>query len=450
MTTFDAVIVGGGCAGLSAAVRMTRLGARVLLLEARSRLGGRAVSLEDRETGEPVDNGQHVLAGCYRDTLSFLHDIGADGHVRRQSHLAVTMIDRAGIASRLDCSGLPAPLHLLAGIFDWSALAWADRWSILRMAEPLRNARGRLQGGTRLAASEGETVEQWLVRNGQTDRLREMFWHPLALAALNQPAGVASAAAFARVLGEMFTSDPADATIVMPTRPLTEMYAEPARAHIERGGGTVRTGAPARIHIEDGRAGLVTSGTDAWRASAVVCAVPWFALGETVDGDVAPLAPILHGARSMEASPIVTVNLWFDRPVFDQPFVGLPGRVMQWAFDKRSIAGGRLSHVSLVSSGAADVLGCANNALIALAHEELRDALPAARAASLTHASVIREPRATFSLAPGQPTRPATVTPVEGLFLAGDWTDTGLPATIESAVRSGHLAAEASRQHTHP
>ena len=143
----------------------------------------------------------------------------------------------------------------------------------------------------------------------------------------------------------------------------------------------------------------------------------------------------------MASSPIVTVNLWFDRTVIDEPFVGLPGRAMQWVFDKRAVFGDDSSHLSLVSSGAASIVQAANDELITLAHQELLDALPRVRQARLRRATVIREPRATFSLAPGQPRRPAATTAVQRFFLAGDWIDTGLPATIESAVRSGHAAA---------
>src|SRR5262245_46227820 len=229
MTTYDAIVVGAGFAGLSAAVRLTRDGARVLVLEARGRLGGRATAFPDRETGELVDNGQHVLLGCYRDTWAFLHDIRADSHVRIQPQLVVTMIDRDGQRTRLDCSGMPAPLHLIAGLHDWAALPWTDRWGALGMAAAIRAARREAEGDhRRLAASPGETVEAFLVRNGQTARLREMLWDPLALAALNQSPTVASAPTFARVLGEMFGADPRDAAIALPTRPLDAMYATPA------------------------------------------------------------------------------------------------------------------------------------------------------------------------------------------------------------------------------
>jgi squalene-associated FAD-dependent desaturase len=445
----DVIIVGAGVAGLSAAVRLARDGARVLVLEARSRLGGRATAFADRETGELVDNGQHVLMGCYTETFAFLREIGADHHVSLQPNLAVTMIDRAGRRSRLACPPLPPPLHLLAGVMDWDALGWADRLSILRMAAPLRTARRALEPGARdQAASSGETVERWLMHNGQTPRLREMLWEPLALAALNQPIDQAAAPVFARVLAEMFGADPRAAAIALPTKPLHQMYAEPARRYVEARGGSVRTGAAARIRIAPDAALTVEAAGERWTAATVISAVPWFALPGLIEGGAPALEPILDRARRMASSPMVTVNLWFDRQVMDEPFLGLPGRAMQWVFDKRAVFGGEASHLSLVSSGAAALVALANDALIARTHQELLDALPAVRDAKLVRATVIREPHATFSLAPGQPARPASATPVRGFFLAGDWIDTGLPATIESAVRSGHLAAEAALQPT--
>jgi squalene-associated FAD-dependent desaturase len=444
MTPFDVVVVGAGFAGLSAAARLSDRGARVLVLEARSRLGGRATAFADRETGALVDNGQHVLLGCYTETFAFLNRIGAGGHVRLQRRLAVTVIDRAGQRSRLECPPLPSPLHLLAGVIEWDALSWKDRMSVLGMRIPLRNARKALRpGATTIAASPGETVEGWLVRNGQTPRLREMLWEPLALAALNQPASQAAAPPFARVLAEMFGPDPAAAAIGLPTQPLHLMYAEPARTFIEARGGTVRTGAAARVRVAAGKSPVVESGTDAWSPRAVVVAVPWYAVGEVLLGDTEPLAPTLAAAAAMAASPIVTVNLWFDRPILDEPFIGLPGRAMQWVFDSTALGHGG-SQLSLVSSGASALVERTNAALVADAHRELLDALPGAvGSAALLRGSVVREPRATFSLAIGQPRRPGTRTPIPDLYLAGDWIDTGLPATIESAVRSGHRAADA-------
>ena len=440
-TTYDAIVVGAGFAGLSAAVRLARDGARVLVLEAKSRLGGRATAFADRETGELVDNGQHVLMGCYTDTFEFLREIGALDNVSLQRQLAVTMIDRRGTRSRLTCPALPAPLHLVAGVIDWDALSWRDRLSLFGMATPLRNARREIAGGTLKAASPDETVENWLIRNGQTARLREMLWDPLALAALNQDPAAAAAPPFARVLAEMFSSDPRAAAIGLPVKPLNLMYAEPAGIYIAKRGGAIITGAAARIRAEP--ALVVEAEGSRWMSDRVVVAVPWFALPEVFYPVPSALEDVVSRARAMTSMPIVTVNLWFDRPVLDEPFIGLPGRSMQWVFDKRLLVGGDVSHLSLVSSGADAILRRSNQELIADAHSEILEALPAVRTAQLAKATVIREPRATFSIAPGQPQRPSTTTPIRGLVLAGDWIDTGLPATIESAVRSGHRAADA-------
>jgi hydroxysqualene dehydroxylase len=155
------------------------------------------------------------------------------------------------------------------------------------------------------------------------------------------------------------------------------------------------------------------------------------------------LTEVIEAAAMTASSPIVTVNLWFDRPVTSSTFVGLPGRAMQWVFDKRALFGEATSHLSLVSSGASAIVGRSNEELVDLALHELKAALPIVREAELRRAVVVREKRSTFSVAPGQPSRPGTQTAVPGLFLAGDWIETRLPATIESAVVSGHAAADA-------
>lgn len=455
MIPYDVIVIGAGCAGLSAAVRLARDGARVLVLEARGRLGGRATAFPDRETGELVDNGQHVLLGCYDETFAFLREIGAMDNVRIEPQLAVTMIDRMGQRSRLSCPSLPPPFHLIAGILDWDALTWRDRFSIVGMAGPLRIAQRELRGGTLKAASPGETVKDWLVRNGQAPRLCELLWEPLALAALNQPPDQAAAPLFARVLAEMFGDDPRAAAIALPTKPLHLMYAEPAREYIESHGGTVLTGAAAKVRVEGDRVVAVDAPEDSSLRSPdslrsfpidrVISAVPWFALADLFGAPPPELADVIDRAGRMATSPIVTVNLWFNRRIIDEPFIGLPGRTMQWMFDTRLVCGPGndvASHLSLVSSGAASIVALTNHELVALARQEIFEALPESRSAALVRATVVREPRATFSLAPGQPARPSTQTALRGFVLAGDWIETGLPATIESAVRSGHRAAE--------
>jgi zeta-carotene desaturase len=445
----DVIVIGAGVAGLRTAVAIAARGAKVLVLEAKAVLGGRATAFNDPQTGERVDNGQHVLLGCYDETFAFLRQVGTEQRVRVQPSLEVDFVDLRGRRSRLRLPPLPAPLNFVGGLFDWDALGWRDRRAALGVARPIRiaqegqRAEGRGQTPTRIAASPGETVEEWLIANGQTARLREMLWEPLALAALNQSIREAAAPPFVAVLARMFGSGAHDASLALPLCPLDELYAEPARRFIETRGGAVRIGAPARVHLAAGRVSDVDVRGERLRAGAVVAAVPWYALPELFTGDLAPVEPLRVSAARTKASPIASVNLWLDRSILGARFMGLPGRQMQWVFDKGQMFDAGTSHLTLVSSGADQVMALQNEDLIALALRELRDALPDARVAKVLRASVFRERRSTFSLAPGQPPRPGTRTNVEGLFLAGDWIETGLPATIEGAAISGRRAAEA-------
>jgi zeta-carotene desaturase len=206
----------------------------------------------------------------------------------------------------------------------------------------------------------------------------------------------------------------------------------------------VRAGAAARVAIGAGRVAGVRIRHDLVAAPLVIAAVPWHGFGALFDGMPAELEALAATAAAMRSSPIATVNLWFDRPAMEVPFVGLPGRVFQWAFDKRTVSDGRVTHVSLVCSSAADVVALSNEALVEIAHRELGAALPEVRRARLVRGTAVRERRATFSLEAGEPQRPGTDTALDGFILAGDWVDTGLPATIESAVISGHRAARAA------
>jgi zeta-carotene desaturase len=449
MTLPDVLIVGAGVSGLRAAVELAARGAKVTVLEAKSVLGGRATAFVDPHTGERVDNGQHVLLGCYHETFAFLRQIGTEDRVRIQPALEADFVDRHGRRSRLRLPSLPAPMNLMAGLLDWTALDWSDRVAAARLAGPIRIARAELrarsrgQTPSRIAASPGETVEEWLINNGQTARIREMLWEPLALAALNQSVRSAAAPPFAAVLAQMFGPGPRDAALGLPSCPLDELYAEPSRRFLESRGGEVRIGSPARIHISKGYATHAEARGMRFVAGRYVAAVPWHAVPDLFEGDTSPVDELRAAAARTQASPIASVNLWLDRRILESPFLGLPGRTMQWAFDKGQMFDAKSSHVTLVSSGADEVIAMENDQLIALALQELRDALPDARAARVVRASVVRERRATYSIAPGQPPRPGTATAVNGLVLAGDWIDTGLPATIEGAALSGRRAAEA-------
>jgi squalene-associated FAD-dependent desaturase len=438
MAAPDVIVVGAGFAGLSAAVRLARRGARVLVVEERRRLGGRASAFADPETGEVVDNGQHALFGCYHETFAFLREIGTEGDVRLEERLDLEIVDRSGQRSRLSSASLPPPLHLVGGLLRWPALGWSDKIAALRAGLALRGLAGSHRDR---AGRDQQTVTQWLGAHGQTPRLSEVLWEPLAVAALNQSPDVAAAGPFVEVLARMFNGSRRDAAIGLPMKPLDQLYAEPARRWLEDAGHQLRIGAPARLLVEGARAVGVEIDGERTVAGHVVSSVPWFAF-PAFAASVPALADLSASAGAMRASPIVTVNLWLDRTVTDAPFVGLPGRTFQWVFDKGRLFGETWSHLSLTSSGAEDIVGWTNDALVAHARRELAEALPAAASAIVRRSTAVRERRATFSLAPGEPQRPGVDTPVQGLFLAGDWTDTGLPATIEGAVASGHRAAE--------
>ena len=432
-------------AGLSAATALAERGQRVVVLEARGELGGRATAFVDRETGELVDNGQHVLFGCYHETFRLLRRIGAESNVSVQPSLTIPFIGPDGTRTVLRCPRLPSPVHLLAGVMTWDALPWRERLSALRLAPVLLRARSGLASGAGESATnaDGRSVSQWLDRYGQRGRIRDWLWEPLAVAALNQSPAEAGADAFVSVLAGLFGPVRNDSALVLPTTPLNRMYALPAKAYIEVRDGSVRLHALSRVRIEAGAVRGVDVRGEFIDVRRVIAAVPWFALESLLTGDVAPLAPLLAAASAMTSKPIVTVNLWYDRAVMDEPFVGLPGRAMQWVFDKRQAFGEGASHLSLVSSGADALVANDNASLIALAATEVSEALPGARHAQLLRGTVVREKRATFSLAAGEPRRPGVRTPVKGLFLAGDWIDTGLPGTIESAALAGHRAAAA-------
>jgi squalene-associated FAD-dependent desaturase len=427
----DVIVIGGGVAGLSAATALAADGVRVTVFEARPSAGGRCSTFTDPATGERVDNGQHVLFGCYDETFRFLRRIDAIARVRAQSSLALRIIDGNGASSVLRCPSWPAPAHLFGGLLRWDALSWRDRIAALRLLPALRSR-------------DAHTVREWLLAHGQTNRLIALLWEPLAIAALNQSIDTAAAAPFREVVRRMFTTDPHDSTLVLPVVPLHDLFVIPSISFLEHRQQELVAGSPARVSVADG-GGLAVRVRDAQlAASAVIAAVPWYALPDVLP-DIPPLRPLREAARATLPSPIVTVNLWLDCDVVQDEFIGLPGRHMQWIFDKGRLLSEGAAHLSLVSSGAEAIAGRSNEEIIDLAWNEVRAALPAARDARITRAVVVREKRATFSLAPGQPSRPATATAVPGLFLAGDWIDTGRPATIESAVMSGHRAAAAVR-----
>ena len=421
----DVIIIGGGFAGLSAATSLAEHGLRVTVLEGRRRLGGRAYSFRDDATGDVVDNGQHLFMACYHETRRLLARIGTERHLRFQPDLRVDFRTPDGQPVALKCPRLPAPYHLLAGFASLSPVSIGDIFRLRHIMADLATA----DGLSRL------TVSDWLRRRHQSDAIVSNFWTPLTVAALNESPGVAAAGGLAAVLRLGFMGRREDARLGLSTVGLSDLYAEPARGYIEIRGGEVRLGAPvARLDLRGDRChGVALQDGTRLGADNVISAVPHNAL--------IPLLPDMEALRPLQTSPIVSINVWFDRPVMPEPFAGLLGTACQWAFNRSMILNAwERPCVAVVISAARSHVRLPQRDLVRLAVNELRRMFPDARSACVTRAFAVKERDATLSAGVGV-VRPKQQSPWRNLFLAGDWTDTGLPATVESAVLSGHRCA---------
>jgi len=383
--------------------------------------------------------------------LNFLEKIGAAGKLKFQESPQVDFLQErpGGIVRRASfkCPPAPAPLHLLIGLARLDTIGWSDRIKATRIGWELR----RLNGNR--AKLAGITVRQWLDQLGQSERMQSRFWDLVALATLNESPDRASADMFARVLDQAFMHSRRDSTMVISRVGLSDLYTEDARAFIESRGGSVRLGAEvARIEFEDDRAiGVTLRSGERIEAEVIISAAPYFALRRMIPDEVAESCDELRDLERLKSAPIVSINLWYDEPIgADLEFAGLLDSRIEWVFNKNAIAGEtarRRQHLALVISGAHEVAGQPKEELIAMAIEEMRRFFPAARKREPIHAFVVREHEATISHTPGVAAlRPSQRTSFKNFFLAGDWTDTGLPATIEGAVWSGQECARLARE----
>ena len=434
----EVLIIGGGFAGLAAGVELARQGRRVRLLEQKPYLGGRARSFIEPTTGSVVDNGQHLFMGCYHATRRFLETIGTLDRVRFQPGLAVKFLDSDGRLSSLECPNLPAPWHLLVGVLCSGSFTAGEKLEVLRLGRAIGSPRAAENGWARLS------VEKWLESQGQSERLRRNFWDLLCIAAMNEDPKIAAAVLFERVLRLALFNSPEDSRLGIARVGLSECYTQGAADYIAARGGRVEPGRSVTgFLISSGRCeGVMLSGGEKIEASAVLSAVPWLPFVNLLPGVLLRSEPFFTNILSLRPAPIISINLWFDRPITEVEFVGLRGTTVQWLFNKGKILGSGENYVSLVLSGAHEHITRAKQELLAVALRELRELLPVAREAKLVHSLILKERLATFSPSwEAEQMRPAARTPVKGLYLAGDWTATGLPATIEGAVQSGYTAA---------
>ncbi|MFP5261860.1 MAG: hydroxysqualene dehydroxylase HpnE [Blastocatellia bacterium] len=431
------IIIGGGFSGLAAGVRLCERGWRVSLLERRGHLGGRAYSFVDSKTGDIVDNGQHLFMGCYRHTIAFLKKIGRLDLLKFQDRPRVDFLDREHGFTSFECPPLPAPLHAVAGLFGMKGITLGDKLRTLKVGRAIQN-----NGGP---APAHMTVSEWLGRLGQSDRINQRFWYPLAIATLNESPRTASARMMKAVLKEAFGGGARDASIGIARVGLSQLYTEGASDFIRSAGGEVRTDAQVRgIEMKNESAHAVELvGGERVEADYFISAVPPAALLQVLPEELR--REEFSNLGSLESSPIVSINLWFDRPVIGHEFVGLIGTRSQWVFNKDLILSParRSNQIAIVISAARDFVDWTKEALVDMALAELNDLLPASRPARLLHSRIVKEREATLAhTVESDGLRPGPRTAVRNLFLAGDWTATGLPATIESAVVSGNTAAD--------
>ncbi len=434
----DVIIVGGGVSGLAAAVRLSGAGARVTLLEQAQKLGGRCYSFRDPATGDIVDNGQHVLVGAYHRTLAYLETIGTRQFLTTEK--GITFADPSEGRAVLRFPRLPAPFHVASGLLSFRLLPIADRWGCVRVG---RHLRAWSEATERSLASQ--SVDIWLSSLGQSESARRVLWDPFCVSVMNERPESASALLFARSLRRAFFGVRDDAAVLIPTIGQSELYVEPACRLLLGAGARIIAGTEVdRITLERGKATGVRLADGTLMASgSVIAAVPPHALARMVPPEAAKAAPF-DSLGAFASSPIVSVHLWFDREILDVDFIGLIGQDVQWVFNRRRITGGgsTAGYLSALISGAYRQVDLAKEELVELAIRDIASVAPECARARLLSSLVIKEKRATFSATAGaERLRPSAATPIGGFFLAGDWTDTGLPATIEGAITSGETAA---------
>ena len=442
------IVIGGGLAGLSAAIALAESGCRVRLFEKRPFLGGRATSYV-LPTGEHVDNCQHVTLGCCTNLDDFCRRVGAAGKVRFFDRLVFA--DPQGRLGAMAASWLPAPFHLALSFTFFPALDRYDKRAIGRAMMEMVRAGGHPHD---LDEPGGITMLEWLRRRGQTPRAIERFWRVVLVSALDEELDRADARYGVDVFFKAFLANRRGYRMGVPSVPLAELYGG-CRAAIEARGGEVHLRAPVRGLVFNGHRlrGVQLDDEREETGDYCVLAVPHDAVRALLPEEVAAREPVFAALDNLRVSPITGVHFWFDRVVLREPFLTLLDMTSQWVFNKsalyRRAAGDANSaapgqYLQIVISASYDLVEKPRQEIIDLCLRELRQVLPAAREAQLVKATVIKEAAATFSPAPGcDRWRPAQKSPVAGLFLAGDWTATGWPATMESAVRSGYLAAEA-------
>ncbi len=435
--TTSVTVVGAGVAGLSASCALAGAGYDVTLLERRLYVGGRASSYEHPALHEVVDC-QHVLLGCCTNLIHLLESSGAADKIRWYDDLV--FLEQGGRRSVFHPNGLPAPLHFSNAFLRAPMLGAADKLAI---------ARGMSEFMSAAEQDDEISLEQWLKRTGQTALAIRHFWEPVVLVTMNDSFANCSLRIGAKVFRELFVKSPLGARLGIPTVPLSELYSAAARRLESLGGKLcVRSGVDAIVAASGGRWTLRTSDGEQ-TTDAVVLALPFEQTQKLVSG--LPRSEVAneldHDLERFIHAPYTTVHVWFDRQITDLHHAALLDTTIQWIFHKsriRSYPEEQGSYVELVIAGSRAQLKMERSEILDSALVELTSFFPEVKRAKIVKSGILKEARATFSVLPGlDKLRPAAKSPWPGIYLAGDWTATGWPSTMESAARSGYLAAEA-------